>query len=219
MWSKQPDILDFMTKTYKDPREVCREHRFRDYTKDQLYSILNLAIHQKKKVHFMTKKWVILNWLSWHIPLEVDTEKDTVIVKWWTRQGHVLEKSMRNIIAVFLSSKDSESCSIALQTYTLNKKLFEQWDMSKESIHKTLFDIQKEWLQCRYIKKWTNNIAYRTQPKTIINLSDTELTYGNKKNNRFMFRTIRLDKIWHIEKIYKKSELEVIKRYNEINSL
>lgn len=210
---KKVQLSSFMEKDYSDPREIPVAQRKHVFTKEELFAILNKAIKNEKKVYFVAKNWLVLNWLSWHIPLELKEDKNIVVVKGWTRGGQIMDKTIESIVGVFISTESSDLYDI--HSYADIKKLREAPEHTNQTAYTALDEIQTKWKQFRYMRKGLNGKGYRTTPKTIIKLTDTYVIYWSTKDGKAMFRTIPLNRIWHIQQLNAKANKDLIMSFNQ----
>ena len=187
--------------------------RMVQFSQNQLIEVLDLAINKKKQVRFVWKNRQVDN-VSWHIPLEVLPDRNSAIVRWWTNAGRYIEKSMKWIQWIFITTKPINPEHIAI--YESLKELSSRPILIKQDKINLLQEIQKAWNQVRYMKLWVNNKNYRSQPKTILSIDNNYMTYWSISWSRFSFRTINLDMIGHIEEVYKKKDTNVFQRYVEL---
>lgn len=202
----------FMKQEY-DSYHIPLHLRRVQFSQNQLIEVLNLAMKKKKKVLIVDKKNIIAN-VSWHIPLEILHEKNIAILRWGTISWQLIEKNMKKIKWVFITTQPIQDYDI--MTYESMKELSSREILSKEKKIALLKKIQKSWKQFRYMKLWYNKKEYRSQPKTIISIDDDEIIHGSIKWHNYMFRTLKIDKIWHIESWHEDKDENVLNRYDEL---
>lgn len=205
-------LLSFMKKEYESYHIPLHLRRVQ-FSQNQLFEVLSLAIKKKKKVLLVNKNNQVPN-ISWHIPLELIPEKNIAILRGGTIAWQLIEKNMKALKWIFITTKMIDE--YALIEYESMKELSARKVLSKEKKIEFLKQIQKSWKQFRYMKLWYNKKDYRSQPKTIISIDDDTLVHWSIKWHNYMFRTLKIDKIWHIEEIHKKTDKHVLKRYAEL---
>jgi hypothetical protein len=157
---------------------------------------LTIAEKQHNRVHFI--KWgVFQNWLSGHMILEVNKKDNTVVVKGWTNSGHIKIKSLEGITGVFLDTEKAKIDELK-ELYERNKKLDTMQEHTIDSARDALINIQKNGKQFIYMRKWTNIATHWIEPKTILAINKTHVTYASYGNKGIRTYTIALWRIWHI---------------------